>query len=211
MFDLFTGLVQEIGTIIEVKRLADAALITVECPAVSSEATLGDSIAVNGCCLTVTMIDRQAVTFDAMPETMDKTNLKKLVNGDIVNIEQALRADERLGGHIVTGHVDGTGFVGSIRHRTGAKEIEISMSGELLRQVVPKGSIALDGVSLTVIEAGSTMCKVGIIPFTLEHTIIGKWKQGTMVNIETDIIGKYVGQMLAQKATTLEDLVAGER
>lgn len=211
MFDLFTGLVQEIGTVKEVKRMADAARVTVECPIISKEAGLGDSIAVNGCCLTATKIDGQTVTFDAMPETMDKTNLKKLVNGDIVNIEQALRADGRLGGHIVTGHIDGTGYVGSIHHRTGAKEIEISMSGELLKQIVPKGSIAIDGVSLTVIEAGSTMCKVGVIPFTLEHTIIGRWRPGTMVNVETDIIGKYILQMLAQRPMILEDLVAGER
>lgn len=204
---MFTGLITEIGVIKEIVRTGDSAKIIVICARTAAQAKNGDSVAINGCCMTVTEIRGEALVFDAMPETVDKTNLKKLIAGDQVNVEPSLRANAEIGGHFVTGHIDATGFVGKITPLTGAWEIEVSVPQSLMQTVVPKGSIALDGVSLTVIDAFETGCKVGIIPHTWRNTTISKWRPGAMVNIETDILGKYVLKAIKPRRSILEELI----
>jgi len=172
----------------------DDARIAVRGPLVTSDATHGASIAVNGCCLTVASIDGDVFTADVMAETFKRTSLGALSPGDPVNLERPLQAGARLGGHVVQGHVDGTGAIAS--HDDGVVRIEIGE--DLARYVVEKGSIAVDGVSLTVVEAGDTSFTVSLIPTTLELTTLGHKGPGDVLNIEVDVLAKYVERLLAK-------------
>lgn len=188
---MFTGIVEEIGT---VKSLQSGRL-TIAAPAILKTTRAGDSIAVNGTCLTVTAISGNTFSVDIMPETLRRTNLGTLRPGDGVNLERAMAADGRFGGHFVQGHVDSTGIVSSIVPEADALLMKITASPDIMRYVVEKGFIAVDGVSLTVIHCGADSFTVSLVAFTQQHTTLGRKKPGDTVNLEVDIIAKYVEKL----------------
>ncbi|HEX8205974.1 MAG TPA: riboflavin synthase [Solirubrobacteraceae bacterium] len=194
---MFTGLVQSLGTVSEIHETTDGVRLAIETP-LAGELSEGDSIAVNGVCLTAVglcMGDRFGA--DVMRETLSRTSLGALEAGSAVNLELPLRAADRLGGHIVQGHVDGQGVVAGTRDDGFARVVTIESGPELLRYVVEKGSIAVDGVSLTVARVDDTSFDVSLIPETLERTTLGRAENGTVVNLETDILAKHVEKLLA--------------
>lgn len=193
---MFTGIVEELGTVEHVEDQGDAVRLTIGASLVLEDAHEGDSIAVNGCCLTVVQHDETRWTADVMQETLDKTSLRGVAPGDRVNLERAVTADKRLGGHIVQGHVDG---VGEILSRTPSEHwelVEIAMPQQFARYLVDKGSITVDGVSLTVVEAGDESFTVSLIPETLARTTLGFRRPGDRVNLETDVIAKHVEKLI---------------
>ena len=193
---MFTGLVEEQGTVVGIETLGDSVRLTLRGPLVTSDAAHGDSIAVNGCCLTVTDLAGDAFTADVMEESLRRTSLSDLSVGSPVNLERALAAGARLGGHIVQGHVDG---VGSLLERTASEHWDVlrfSLPAELAHYVVEKGSITVSGVSLTVVEVTDETFSVSLIPTTLAETILGKLTPGDRVNLEVDIVAKYVERLL---------------
>jgi riboflavin synthase len=194
---MFTGIIQRLGTVTEVKMHGAAGRITLQ-PATPFDAPvrLGDSIAVNGACLTVAALEGDRFCFDVLKETFDKTNLGEKGPGSLVNLERALALGDTLGGHIVTGHVDGVGTVRRIDPVDRDWKFEIECSRNLLMLMVSKGSIALDGISLTVAELQADAFVVHIIPHTLEMTDMAQFKPGTRVNLESDILGKHVQRIL---------------
>lgn len=198
---MFTGIVEELGTVAAVEDQGDAIRLTVRAATVLADAALGDSIAVNGCCLTVAARTDDTWTADVMQETLDKTSLHGVQPGDRVNLERAVTAHTRLGGHIVQGHVDG---VGTVLGRTPSEHwevVEISLPGGLTRYLVDKGSITVDGVSLTVVEARDESFTVSLIPETLARTTLGGRQPGERVNLEVDVIAKHVEKLLAHRGT----------
>ena len=193
---MFTGIVEELGTVEALEDQGDAIRLTVRGPVVTSDASLGDSISVNGCCLTVVTHEDATFTADVMRETLDKTALGSLEPGSRVNLERAVTAATRLGGHIVQGHVDGTG---AVLRRTPSEHwevVEISLPAELSRYLVEKGSITVDGISLTVFDVGAEAFSVSLIPETLARTTLGIKQPGDVVNLEVDVIAKYVEKMV---------------
>ncbi|QDU63944.1 Riboflavin synthase [Planctomycetes bacterium Pan216] len=197
---MFTGLVESLATVVDVRDDANGRKLTVTTSDLAGELTLGESIAINGCCLTVVHFTEESATFEAGPETLAKTNLGELLAGSRVNLERALRVDGRLGGHLVQGHVDGVGTV-ERRETQGEWETIWFNVGALARQMVPKGSVTVDGVSLTLVEVTETSFSVALIPHTLAATTLGSHRPvGARVNIETDILGKYVLKLLGQFA-----------
>ena len=194
---MFTGIVEELGTVTQVDDLGDAIRLTLEAQTVLEDAQLGDSISVNGCCLTVAARGDDTWTADVMQETLDKTSLYGVRPGDRVNLERAVTAATRLGGHIVQGHVDGVGTVVARHPSEHWEVVEISMPTQLARYLVDKGSITVDGVSLTVVEAGDEAFTVSLIPETLARTTLGLRQPGDRVNLETDVIAKHVEKLLA--------------
>ncbi|MGN6781662.1 MAG: riboflavin synthase [Marmoricola sp.] len=193
---MFTGIVEELGTVDGVEEQADAVRLTVRGSLVTTDARLGDSIAVNGCCLTVAERDGETFTADVMRETLDKTSLGALVPGDRVNLERAVTPATRLGGHIVQGHVDATGTVSRRTPSDNWTVVEVALPTALTRYLVPKGSITVDGISLTVVEVGSDSFTVSLIPETLARTTLGHKQPGAVVNLEVDVIAKYVEKMV---------------
>ncbi|MBB5915845.1 riboflavin synthase [Nocardia transvalensis] len=198
---MFTGIVEELGEIVGAERLADSARLTIRGKLVTSDAGHGDSIAVNGVCLTVVdIIDGDSFTTDVMGETLSRSSLDGLGVGSRVNLERAAAVDSRLGGHIVQGHVDGTGAILSRDPQTDWEVVRISLPGELARYVVHKGSITVDGISLTVSSLGGDAAtgdwfEVSLIPTTRELTTLGTAPVGATVNLEVDIIAKYVERL----------------
>ena len=197
---MFTGLVQDLGTVAAVDRTRDGARVSVT-TTLTSELGLGDSIAVNGVCLTATAIDDGRFTADVMAETLRRSSLGALDPGAGVNLELPLRAADRLGGHVVQGHVDGLGTVTAVREDGFARVVTISTDPDLLRYVVEKGSIAIDGISLTVASLGGdgASFSVWLIPETLERTTLGTATPGTGVNLEVDVLAKYVERLVAAR------------
>jgi riboflavin synthase len=193
---VFTGIVEELGVVEALADLGDAVRLTVRGPHVTVDARIGDSIAVNGCCLTVAVRDGETFTADVMRETLDKTSLGRLEPGSRVNLERAVTAHTRLGGHLVQGHVDATGRVVSRTPSEHWELVEISVPGPLARYLVDKGSITVDGVSLTVVAAGQATFTVSLIPETLARTTLGSAREGDPVNLEVDVIAKYVERLL---------------
>ncbi len=193
---MFTGIVEELGTVEAVERQGDAVRLTVRAATVLEDVHLGDSIAVNGCCLTVVSTDGDTWTADVMQETLDKTSLRGVATGDRVNLERAVTADKRLGGHIVQGHVDGVGELVSRSPSEHWDVVEISLPAHLSRYLVDKGSITVDGVSLTVVEAREHSFTVSLIPETLARTTLGSRRVGDLVNLEADVIAKHVEKLL---------------
>jgi riboflavin synthase len=193
---VFTGLVQELGNVVDVATQDGSTRITVEA-ALASQLNAGDSVAVNGVCLTA--VEPASGNFDAdlSPETVDRTSLGSLAAGERVNLELPLRPTDRLGGHIVQGHVDGVGHVVSVTDVAGGSEVRFDAPADLLRYVVEKGSIAVDGVSLTVTSVGDRGFSVALIPETLERTTLGQATQGRPVNLEVDVIAKHVEKLVA--------------
>jgi riboflavin synthase len=197
---MFTGIVEEVGTVARLEGQADAARLTVRGPSVVKDAREGDSIAVEGCCLTVATLDGDAFTADVMAESLRRTTLGELIEGSPVNLERAATPTTRLGGHLVQGHVDSTG---TVLGRTASEHwevVEIAVPEGLAKYVVEKGSIAVDGISLTVagVSTGSTFT-VSLIPETLERTTLGSKPTGSRVNLEVDVVAKYVERLLGER------------
>jgi len=192
---MFTGIVEELGEVVEVTPLADAARITVLGPLVTTDARHGDSIAVNGVCLTVVEAGDGRFTADVMLETLRRSNLAAATPGQRVNLERAAALGDRMGGHLVQGHVDGTGRVLAREPAPHWELVRISLPPELARYVVPKGSITVDGVSLTVVALGEDDFTVSLIPTTLELTTLGRREVGELVNLEVDVVAKYVERL----------------
>lgn len=195
---MFTGIVEELGVLVDRKDLADAARLTIRGPVVTADAGHGDSIAVNGVCLTVVdILPDGAFTADVMAETLNRSSLQQLGAGSRVNLERAAAVNGRLGGHIVQGHVDGTGTVISRTPSEHWEVVRIALPTPLARYVVEKGSITVDGVSLTVSAVGSDWFEVSLIPTTRELTTVGHAAVGATVNLEVDVIAKYVERLMA--------------
>jgi riboflavin synthase len=193
---LFTGLIEDLGTVESVERTDEGARLRITSP-LAGELALGDSIAVNGCCLTATAVGDGDFETEAMNQTLTVTALSDIDEGSKVNLELAMKAGERLGGHIVQGHVDGVGTVASVTEDGFARRLRLELPPELLRYVVDKGSVTLSGVSLTVAELGETWAEVSLIPETLERTSLGEAQAGSQINIECDIVAKYVERLVA--------------
>ncbi|MDD2420854.1 MAG: riboflavin synthase [Heliobacteriaceae bacterium] len=193
---MFTGIIEEMGTVKQVQRGSRSAKLTVQARQVLDDVKLGDSIAVNGVCLTVVAFDPSGFTADVMAETLDHTVLADLRPGSRVNLERALRVGDRLGGHIVSGHVDEVGLIKGQSRVDIAVVTEITCSPRLRRYVVPKGSIAIDGISLTVAAVTNEGFTISLIPHTAGLTTLGVKKSGDRVNLEADILGKYVERLL---------------
>lgn len=192
---MFTGLVEEIGTIENIIKGAKSAQITINASKVLEDVKLGDSISTNGVCLTVVNFTKNSFTVDVMPETMRRSNLKNLKHGSRVNLERALRLGDRLGGHIVSGHIDGVGFIKSVEEEDNATWVTIESSGDILKYIIEKGSIAIDGTSLTVAYVDNINFKVSIIPMTRDETTLLSKKVGEEVNLECDMVGKYIERL----------------
>ena len=193
---MFTGIVEEIGIIRAIHRGRASAALSIGAEAVLADLKVGDSVAVNGVCLTATAVEAHGFTADVMHETLNRSSLGTLVSGSHVNLERAMAANGRFGGHIVSGHIDGTGRVCAIRRDDNAVWYTVSASPALLRYIVEKGSITIDGISLTVAAVTETGFSISAIPHTAAVTILGEKRIGDTVNLETDIIGKYVEKLL---------------
>jgi|UniRef100_A0A7C3UXX2 riboflavin synthase len=193
---MFTGLVEGVGEIVELRRLAEGLRLAVAPPFPVAELDLGESVAVSGACLTVVAVQGRAFQVDVSPETLARSTLSAKQVGDRVNLERALRLGDRLGGHLVTGHVDGLGVLKERRQGPQHLELAFGLPAPLAPLVIEKGSIAVDGVSLTVNAVRDQVFTVNVIPFTARDTTLGGLKVGDRVNLETDIIGKYVARLL---------------
>ncbi|HEV8462773.1 MAG TPA: riboflavin synthase [Gaiellaceae bacterium] len=189
---MFTGLVREVGEVVSF----DDGRLTIRAPLTADSAKLGDSIAIDGVCLTVVALDGDTFAFDAVPETLSRTSLGTLDHGSRVNLEPALRAGDALGGHYVQGHVDGVGTVRSVAPEGDGKRIWFDLPAPLLRYAVEKGSVAIQGTSLTVAAVDDAGLAVALIPHTLEETTLGALEPGASVNVESDVLAKYVEKLL---------------
>ena len=192
---MFTGLVADLGNVARAERTGDGVRITVRSD-LATELSEGDSIAVNGVCLTATEVSGGSFAADVMNETLARTSLRNAAAGSRVNLELALRASDRLGGHVVQGHVDGTGRVSAVSDDGFARRVQIATAPELLRYIVEKGSIAVEGVSLTVAELDDQSFTVSLIPETLQRTNLGAIAAGSTVNLEIDVLAKYVERLV---------------
>lgn len=201
---LFTGIVEEIGTV----KAVGSSSLTISATKVLEKTRLGDSIAVNGACLTVSALDAAFFSVDIMPETLERTDLGQLHRGSSVNLERALILGERLGGHFVQGHVDGTGRVVALTHEAGAIRARFAAPPEILRYVVEKGFIAVDGASLSVTGYDKTSLEVSLVGYTLKHTILGSRHVGDLVNLEADIIAKYVEKLGGGRGGITQEFLA---
>lgn len=193
---MFTGIIEEIGKISNINKKGKAASLEIKCNKVTENTIVGDSIAVDGICLTVTTITPYGFTSDIMPETISKSVLATARVGDDVNLERAMLAGGRFGGHIVSGHIDGIGKISKIAQDDGAVWYEISCETYLTKFIVEKGSIAIDGISLTVAKSNSDNFKVSIIPHTHSETTLSNKKVGDYVNLENDCVGKYIERLM---------------
>lgn len=196
---MFTGLIEEIGKVESVVKAAKSSRITIRAKKVLEGVKLGDSICTNGVCLTVTSFDSGRFSVDVMAETMRRSNLRNFSPGNEVNLERALRIGDRLGGHMVSGHIDGMGTLKSLEQEDNAVWITVAAGSEILRYIVEKGSIAMDGVSLTVAYVDEAVFKVSVIPHTKEMTTLLRKKVGDEINLECDMIGKYIETFLTAK------------
>ena len=193
---MFTGIVEEMGVVKSVQHGAVSSFVEIKAVTVLSDAHIGDSIAVNGVCLTVTDITADSFRADVMNETLSRSSLGTLRQGSCVNLERAMSANGRFGGHIVSGHIDGTGTITDIKKDGIAVWYTITSSSEILRYIVEKGSVAIDGISLTVADVSDSDFMISVIPHTAAQTVLGLKKSGDIVNIENDIIGKYVEKLM---------------
>ncbi|MGI5292439.1 riboflavin synthase [Nonomuraea polychroma] len=196
---MFTGIIEEKGEVVAIDRAGGGALLSVRGPIVTSDAKHGDSIAVNGVCLTVVKTEGDVFTVDVIKESLDRSSLGGLTEGSAVNLERAVRADQRLGGHIVQGHVDGTAVLLSRHPGDSWDDLRFSLPEPLSRYVAEKGSIAIDGISLTVTTVDDESFGVSLIPTTLKLTTMGERQVGDVVNIEVDVIAKYVERLVARQ------------
>ena len=202
---MFTGIVEELGQVVAIKHGTKSAILTIQGKKVLEDVQLGDSIAVNGVCLTVTSFSETVFTADVMSETLKRSSLGSLRRGSKVNLERAMAANGRFGGHIVSGHIDGTGVIQAKHKEDNAVWITVEAKPSLLRYIVEKGSIAIDGISLTVAYVDDACFKVSIIPHTGEATTLLQNTVGSTVNLECDIIGKYVEKLMKPPVETKEE------
>ncbi|GAA1643447.1 riboflavin synthase [Nonomuraea maheshkhaliensis] len=196
---MFTGIIEELGEVVAIRQEGGGALLSVRGPVVTSDARHGDSIAVNGVCLTVVEVAGDVFTVDVIKESLERSSLGALTEGSAVNLERAVRADQRLGGHIVQGHVDGTAALLSRDPGESWDDLRFSLSPALSRYVAEKGSIAIDGISLTVTTVDDESFGVSLIPTTLKLTTMAERRVGDMVNIEVDVIAKYVERLVVRQ------------
>lgn len=202
---MFTGIVEEIGTLRQVISGSSSGSIRISAKKVLENTKIGDSIAVNGVCLTVTSLSPDGFTADVMPETLRRTNLGSLKSGAPVDLERAMAADGRFGGHLVSGHIDGTGTIVSLKNEGNAVWVQIKAPRPILQLIVEKGSITIDGISLTVASVSEDSFQVSVIPHTGSETILLRKKVGDMVNLENDIVAKYVQHLLGNVLTGKTD------
>lgn len=193
---MFTGIVEEIGTIQNITKDNQSGKLKIKAEKVLEDTKIGDSIAVNGVCLTVTGLDSQSFTADVMPETLRMSNLGELGSGSKVDLERAMSANGRFGGHLVSGHIDGTGIIKKKRKEGNATWVTIEAGPELLKYIIQKGSITIDGISLTVAELNDNSFSVSLIPHTGEETILLEKNVGDKVNLENDVVGKYIERLM---------------
>ncbi|MEK4714038.1 riboflavin synthase [Sporosarcina sp. FSL K6-5500] len=193
---MFTGIIEEVGTVSAVRPAANSLQLSIRCSKVLSDVKKGDSLAVNGVCLTVSDFSSNHFTADVMPETVKATTLQALRTGSPVNLERAMAANGRFGGHIVSGHVDGTGEIVSVRQKENAIYMEISIATKLLKYFIPKGSVTVDGTSLTVFGVTSISFIISLIPVTQGDSIIGRKRAGDRVNVECDMLAKYIERLI---------------
>ena len=195
---MFTGIVRELGTVVEVEEAGGGRALVVRAPETAARARVGDSVSVNGCCLTATAVSGDAISFHAVPETIARTTLGDLVRDDAVNVEPALRAGEELGGHYVQGHVDGVGRIESVEAEGEGLRVFVEAPDDVLRYCVEKGSITVDGVSLTVAELAESAFAVALVPHTLEATTLSDLRPSQAVNLEADVLAKYVERLISR-------------
>jgi riboflavin synthase len=195
---MFTGIVEGMGRVMQMQRNGDLLLLTIALPAALTDTVVGDSICINGACLTVRGVRQGAFEVDVSAETLQRTNLGSLKPSDEVNLERALKMSGRLGGHLVTGHVDGAGYINELTRGSGSLTMTIRVSPEIASFLVEKGSVAVEGVSLTVSKSRGDEFQVVVIPYSVAHTTLARKRVGDHVNIEVDIIGKYVKRFLQQ-------------
>ncbi|WP_035779396.1 riboflavin synthase [Butyrivibrio sp. MC2013] len=196
---MFTGIIEELGKVRELNRGSRQQRLTVECSKILEDIHIGDSIAVNGVCLTVIDHDKNSFLVDVMNETFVRSSLGSLQKGSSVNLERAMPSNGRFGGHIVSGHIDGTGRIRARREDGNAVWFEIKAGPEIMRYIVEKGSVAIDGISLTVAKATAVSFWVSIIPHTLGNTVLGDRRVGDTVNLENDIVAKYINKALEKE------------
>ena len=196
---MFTGLIETMGTVASVEARDGGRRLWIEAPSLLEGARIGDSIAVDGCCLTAVALDGGRFAVDAVPETLSRTTVGALSAGDPVNLERPLRLDQRLGGHLVQGHVDGVGAVVSVTAEGGGARIAFTVPPALRRFVAEKGSIAIDGVSLTVAACDDARCEIAYIPHTLAVTTAGRYAPGRAVNLEVDLLARYLARLLEER------------
>ena len=206
---MFTGIVEETGVIRGIRKNRESAVVSVEAGKVLEDLKIGDSVAVNGVCLTVVEFFPGGFGADVMHETLDRSTLGSLKPGSRVNLERAMAADGRFGGHIVSGHVDGTGVIREIRRDDNAIWFTVSAPGNIMKYIVEKGSVAIDGISLTVATVRDGSFDVSVIPHTLGLTVLGDRCRGDVVNLENDIIGKYVAKLMNYSPGSAEDNKGG--
>lgn len=206
---MFTGIIEEVGTVASLRKGAHSCVLTVNAKTVLEDVHLGDSIATNGVCLTVTSFTKSGFSADVMHETLDRSSLGKLRVGSPVNLERAMAANGRFGGHIVSGHIDGVGTIRSIKEDDNAVWYSIECAPEIVRLIVEKGSITIDGISLTVAQVDATSFSVSIIPHTRAQTNLASKRVGDVVNLENDVIGKYVERLLTVPAGSAGSLGQG--
>ena len=195
---MFTGIVRELGSVVEAEEVGGGRALVVRAPETAARTHVGDSVAVNGCCLTATAVDGDAMSFHAVPETIARTTLGALVRDDAVNVEPALRAGEELGGHYVQGHVDGVGRIQSVEAEGEGLRVFVEAPEDVLRYCVEKGSITVDGVSLTVAELLEDAFAVALVPHTLEATTLSVLQPAQPVNLEADVLAKYVERLISR-------------
>lgn len=199
---MFTGIIEAVGTVHAITKGKESMVLEIAAPKILEDVALGDSIAVNGVCLTVTTFTSTNFTVDVMPETVDATSIHSLKIGDKVNLERAMSANGRFGGHFVAGHVDGVGKILRKSPRANAIVIDIAISPELAKLSIPRGSITIDGISLTIFKLLPNQVTISVIPHTYQETILHTKKIGDSVNIETDLLGKYIINHLQTNAST---------
>ncbi|MFQ5964286.1 MAG: riboflavin synthase [Candidatus Scalinduaceae bacterium] len=201
---MFTGIIEHLGKVKQIKRQANSVTIAADIGQISKDVDPGDSIAINGACLTVTGIKGSEVNFDVSAETLSKTTIGELKTSEGINVERSLRIGDKLGGHFVTGHVDGVGVISKRENQIGQSTMWFTVSKELSDMMIKKGSVAVDGISLTIVELEGNSFSVALIPYTLDATTLGFKNTGQRVNIETDMLGKWVKRILTtdEKAGT---------
>jgi riboflavin synthase len=197
---MFTGIVEEIGVVNQLQQKGQGFDLSLASRLVHTGSKLGDSIAINGVCLTVTQLSKSGFSVGLSPETRSRTNLVELNQGDPVNLERALTPASRLGGHFVQGHIDGTGLMTALRRDQDSLWVSVRASEEIMRYIVPKGFVALDGVSLTVVDVSPDTFTVSLVAYTQQHITLPAKKVGYKINIEVDILGKYVEKMLINRS-----------
>ena len=193
---MFTGIIEELGKIQEIETRSSGMQFTISAKLVMDDLNIGDSISINGVCLTVTEKKEKEFNLDLVPETLEKSNLGELIEGNYVNLERAMQASDRIGGHILQGHVETLGVILDKQQQEDNAVISVGLDPEWLRYCIPKGSIALDGISLTIAKIEANIVEIALIPHTLENTTLGLKSKSDTLNIETDIIGKYIDRLL---------------